>query len=232
MAIDRDRIRSLHDMLLAHFGPQHWWPGRNAFEVMTGAILVQRTRWEHAAQALSHLDRAGVLIPDRLVTCSVRRLEAMIRPAGFYRQKARRLRGASTWWIEQGGRTGLARQPTARLRQALLALEGIGPETADCILLYVFQRPVFVADAYARRLFRRLGWLDRADSGRYETVAAAVNSAVTERPGFFNELHALIVAHGKAICARTPRCPECPLRRHCPRGKAVKESSARPRSGR
>jgi len=215
VAVDRARIRDLHDTLLAHFGPQHWWPGRSAFEVLAGAILVQRTRWDNAATALDNLHRAGLLRAERLAGCPVDRLEGLIRPAGFYRQKSRRLRAASSWWARHGGRRGIGRQPTPGLRDQLLRLEGIGPETADSILLYVFERPVFIADAYARRLFRRLGWIHSQGGDDYESVASAVNAAVAESPVFFNELHALIVVHGKSVCLKSPRCADCPLRRSC-----------------
>jgi endonuclease-3 related protein len=215
IAMDPARIRDLHDDLLAHFGPQHWWPGGSPFEVMAGAILVQRTRWNNAAMTLDKLDRAGLLRPARLAACPVEELEGLVRPAGFYRQKARRLRAAGRWWMEQGGRRGSGRQPTSMLRNRLLGLDGIGPETADSILLYVFERPVFIADAYARRLFRRLGWIHPPVDDDYESVARAVNATTRESPAFFNELHALIVAHGKSVCLKSPRCAECPLRHGC-----------------
>jgi len=223
-SLDPARIRSLHDDLLAAFGPQNWWPGRSAFEVLAGAILVQRTRWDNAAAALANLRRRGLLKASSLAACDRQELEAMIRPAGFYRQKAIRLQAASNWWVEEGGRRRLSRKPTHELRARLLALHGIGPETADCILLYVFHRPVFIADAYARRLFLRLGWTGSGDDRDYEAVAQAVHAVASEGAEFFNELHALIVVHGKSVCATTPRCYVCPFRLRCEfarRGSAV-----------
>lgn len=231
VAVDPVRIRDLHDTLLAHFGPQNWWPGSSAFEVMVGAILVQRTRWDNTALALDNLHRAGLLRPARLAACPVQELETLVRPAGFYRQKARRLRVASRWWVEQGGRRRIGRQPTRALRNRLLGLEGVGPETADSILLYVFERPVFVADAYARRLFRRLGWVHPPRDDDYESVARAVNATTTESPAFFNELHALIVAHGKSVCLTWPRCTDCPLRYRCVSARQS-ETTGRRRSAR
>lgn len=214
--IDPIRVRQLHDTLLARYGPQEWWPGDSDFEVMAGTILVQRTRWDNAAVALARLAGEGLLEPESLAECPLTRLETIVEPAGFYRQKARRLRAASRWLVGQGGLEPLRRLATGALRERLLEVEGIGQETADCILLYVFQRAVFVADAYARRLFRRLGWIAADGSADYSSVAEAVTTAMGEGHHFFNELHALIVAHGKEVCGDRPRCPDCCLRDVCP----------------
>ncbi len=219
MRIDPGRIRDLHDTLLDRHGPQRWWPGHSAFEVLAGAILVQRTRWENAARALEELDREGLLLPGRLAACPPGNVESLIRPAGFYRQKAARLRAAAAWWQGEGGLGRMAQMSTGDLRERLLGLDGIGPETADCILLYAFDRPLFIADAYARRLFARLGWIEPGGRGTYERLARAVNGTVHEGARFFNELHALIVTHGKSVCSDTPRCDGCPLRPRCPAGE-------------
>ena len=208
------RIRLLQTKLLRHYGPQRWWPGRSAFEVLTGAILVQRTRWQNAETALRNLAAENLLDPQALACCSTARLERLVRSAGFYRQKAWRLRVASRWLVQQGGIESLGRHSTTELRRRLLGVQGVGPETADCILLYVFQRPVFIADAYARRLFRRLGWISMSRETDYERLASQVHP-LDEDTQFFNELHALIVVHGQSVCAASPRCRQCVLRREC-----------------
>jgi endonuclease-3 related protein len=213
--VSADRIRWLQARLLDHYGPQHWWPGESAFEVLAGTILVQRTRWRNAELALTNLRQAGLLTPDAMAAHSPGRVENLIRPAGFYRQKARRLRSISQWVTGNRGIEQLRSRRTGELRQQLLGMDGIGPETADCILLYVFHRPVFVADAYARRLFCRLGWRPGTERDNYEALASAVGDAVSEDAEFFNEFHALIVAHGKSVCGKSPRCRRCALRVMC-----------------
>lgn len=220
------RIHQLQARLLRHYGPQHWWPGRSAFEVLAGAILVQRTRWQNAEAALRNLTGEDLLDPDALAQCSTARLERLIRSAGFYRQKARRLKAASRWLAEQGGIENLRHHPTPDLRRRLLGLSGIGPETADCVLLYVFDRPVFIADAYARRLFQRLGWIDTARNIDYERLATQVHPLDGDAR-FFNELHALIVVHGQSVCAATPRCRQCVLRPECGTARLADDATAR-----
>jgi endonuclease-3 related protein len=179
---------------------------------MVGALLVQRTAWRNAAQALEQLRRAGGLDPERLSQLSAPAMEAFIRPAGFYRTKSERLRGLAQFIVSHGGPEALARLPTAMLRARFLRLPGIGPETADAILLYAFERPVFVVDAYARRLFRRLD--GRRDEIADDHLKLRVETAV-RRVAHLNELHALIVAHGKLHCSRVPRCAQCCLRTQC-----------------
>ncbi|HMP75570.1 MAG TPA: endonuclease III domain-containing protein [Kiritimatiellia bacterium] len=206
-------LRAVYRALLRHFGPQGWWPGRGRFEMMVGAILVQNTAWSNVERAIAELRRRRVLSPRALHAAPLRSLARWIRPAGTHTVKARRLRAFTDWlWRMHGGSVDrMFRTPTERLRAELLAIHGIGPETADCILLYAGGRPVFVVDAYTRRVLERHGWL--AGRPAYDAVAALFTRALPWDAALFNEYHALLVAVGKTFCRATPRCDTCPLNR-------------------
>ena len=206
-------LRTIFDRLAAAYGPQGWWPARDPFEMMAGALLTQRTAWRNAEQAIASLRRAGALSPEALATLPTPALEAFVRPAGTFRAKAARLRALARWYLDVGGRATLMQRPTTELRAELLGLPGIGPETADDILVYVFARPVFVVDAYARRILSRYGWA-RGDEP-YEQLSAAVADALGRDATVLGELHALLVEHGKRHCRAAPRCPGCPLAAQC-----------------
>ncbi len=205
-------LRRYFEVLLAHFGPQGWWPGRTRLEVILGAILTQNTAWRNAALALKRLRRAGLLNFKGLRGASLRELRSRIRPAGFYRQKARAI-GSVLDWLEQtygGSVARMFRAPAPRLREELLALKGIGPETADSILLYAGQQPFFVADAYTRRILSRHA-LVSARAG-YAHVQKYLHERLPPDQRLFNEFHALLVETGKRYCWRqAPRCDACPL---------------------
>lgn len=181
---------------------------------MVGAVLTQNTAWINVERAIANLLEADALDPARILSVEEARLAEWLRPSGYFNIKARRLRNFCGWYVEAGGYPLLARWKTERLRPALLAVNGIGPETADDMLLYAFHRPVFVIDAYTRRLFARLG-LIAGDEG-YETLRHACETALGADVALFNEFHALIVAHAKDICRVRPRCGECVLRKRCP----------------
>ena len=202
--------RRLHT---AH-GPQHWWPGDSPFEIMVGAILTQNTAWTNVEKAIANLKAAKALSPKAIVAAPHRRLAAWLKPSGYFNIKARRLRAFCEWLLHQGGAKRIARLPTEVLREELLQVYGIGPETADDILLYAFNRPVFVIDAYTRRLFQRLG-LIQGDEG-YETLRKLFETSLTTDALLFNEYHALIVAHAKNVCRPRPRCAACKLGSLCP----------------
>ncbi len=210
----RKSLRTVYERLLAAYGPQHWWPGETPFEVMVGAVLTQNTAWRNVERAIANLVGADVLEPARIAGLPAAELAALIRPAGYFNVKARRLQAFCRFVVDAGGVEALARLPTPVLRHRLLAVHGVGPETADDILLYAFGRPVFVVDAYTRRLFARLG-LARGDED-YEALRAGVERAFGADAALFNELHGLIVQHAKAACAKVPRCAGCCLRRRCP----------------
>ena len=211
--IDAPAPRTIFDTLLAAYGAQAWWPARDPFEMMAGALLTQRTTWRNAERALASLRRSGALSPRALTRLPVPEIEALIRPAGTFRVKAPRLRALAQWYIDAGGHGSLAMRSTPALRAELLGLAGIGPETADDILVYAFGRPVFVVDAYARRILSRYGWTSADEP--YERLAAAVAGALGRDAGTLGELHALLVEHGKRHCRATPRCAECPLASGC-----------------
>lgn len=208
------RLRSIFQQLLDAHGPQHWWPGDTPFEIMVGAVLTQNTAWINVERAIANLINADALDPARILAVEEAQLAEWLRPSGYFNIKARRLRNFCRWYVEAGEYPDLSHWATEPLRHALLAVNGIGPETADDMLLYAFERPVFVIDAYTRRLFARLG-LITGDEG-YETLRHACEAALGPDVALFNEYHALIVAHAKDTCRARPRCGECIFRRRCP----------------
>ena len=198
--------------VLESFGPQKWWPARTRWEVIWGAILTQNTTWRNAALALKNLRKAGLLAWRPLRQVSLRELEERIRPAGFYRQKARTLRNFADW-IEQahgGSLDSLFSLGVARARAQLLALKGIGVETADVILLYSGRQPVFVADAYTRRVLSRHQLF--SPTADYHSAQRFLHQHLPPDEALFNELHALLVEAAKRFCHRSvAHCEECPL---------------------
>ncbi|HEY5720277.1 MAG TPA: endonuclease, partial [Gammaproteobacteria bacterium] len=179
------RLRAVYRRLLERYGPQHWWPAESPFEVMVGAVLTQNTAWSNVERAIANLRAADALSAERILALGPAELAARLRPSGYFNVKAARLRHFCSWYLEQGGRARLARWGTGRLRDALLGVHGIGAETADDILLYAFARPVFVIDAYTRRLCARLG-LARGDEP-YEVLRAAFEQALGPDVPLFNE---------------------------------------------
>jgi endonuclease-3 related protein len=210
-------LRRYYRALCVALGPQHWWPARTPFEVIVGAILTQSTAWVNVERAIANLRRARLLTPRALLRVRRARLARLIRPTGYFRQKARKLKAFVRFLeAEYGG--SLQRMwatPTAELRARLLRVHGIGPETADSILLYAGGHPVFVVDAYTKRILKRHGLLDeRAD---YEQTRSLFEAALPRDPQLFNEYHALLVAVGKRWCRpQQPRCETCPLGRFLP----------------
>jgi endonuclease III related protein len=209
---------AVYRALLAKWGPQHWWPGRTRLEIAVGAILTQNTAWTNVEKAIRRLRRARALNLRALHGASLEQLADWIRPAGYFRVKARRLRAFTTLVVNEfgGDLRRLFALDTATLRRKLLSVNGIGPETADSILLYAAGRPVFVVDAYTRRFMSRHGWLPAKIE--YDEVARIMAGGVPRSVRLYNEFHALIVALGKDLCRPRPRCEECPLRRWLPGG--------------
>jgi endonuclease-3 related protein len=206
------RLLRLHVALLRRYGPQKWWPGRTAFEITVGAVLTQNTAWSNAARAVAALRAAGALDPRRLAALTESQLAALIRSAGTYRLKARRLRDVTAWLLTRfnGRFHGLRRLPLAPLRTELLSVPGLGPETADAILLYAAARPVVVADAYTRRVLARHRLIP--PKAGYEPTRHFLEAHLPSDPALLNELHALIVAVAKQHCRTVPICEGCPLR--------------------
>ncbi len=215
-------LRRFYSTLLESFGPQGWWPARTRWEVIWGAILTQNTTWRNASLALKNLRKAGLLAWRRLRQVPLGELEQMVRPAGFYRQKAKALHVFANW-IEQahgGSLDSLFSAGAARARAQLLALHGIGPETADAILLYSGRQPVFVADAYTRRVLARHQLLP--PTADYDGAQQFLHQHLPPDEALFNEFHALLVEVAKRFCHRhVAHCQECPL------GKFLEESTAR-----
>ncbi|OQW97807.1 MAG: hypothetical protein BWK77_00835 [Verrucomicrobia bacterium A1] len=206
----------IYRALFSRFGPQHWWPGRTRLEIVVGAILTQNTAWSNVEKAVHRLRGARALNLRTLHDAPLDRLADWIRPAGYFRVKARRLRAFTTFVEERfgGDLRRLFALDTDTLRRTLLSVNGIGPETADSILLYAAARPVFVVDAYTRRFMLRHGWL--GSKATYDEVARVMTRSFPQDVRRYNEFHALIVALGKNLCRTVPRCAECPLRRWLP----------------
>lgn len=218
-ALTHAALIAFHNTLREAYGPQHWWPVQDdanpRFEIFVGAVLTQHTAWLQVEHAIAALREAGPLTPDTLLAHGDA-LPALIRRAGPHRVKAERLRALCHWFVAAGGFAALDRMDTAALCGALRTVHGIGPETADVIALYAFGRPRFVADAYAFRIAERYGWWH--GSRRYERLRRFVERIMGEdgTSRFYDELHALIVAHAKRYChKRTPDCPNCPLASRC-----------------
>lgn len=213
--IDPARLRAVYDGLYAMHGPADWWPAETRFEILIGAVLTQNTAWINVEKALDGLRARGWLAPEAILAAGENELAAAIRSSGYFNVKARRLRGLCRRFLEEGGFPALERLDTPALRELLLSVKGVGPETADDILVYAFERPVFVVDAYTRRIFERLG-LVSGDPG-YETLRRGAEAAAAgEDAAFFNELHALLVIHGNRLCRPRPLCEDCGLRDVCP----------------
>jgi endonuclease III related protein len=213
------RLRHMHDLLAKAYGPQQWWPAETPFEVVLGAYLTQNTAWKSVERSLANLRAVGALSLDGIRTISLEQLQVLIRPSGFHSRKAPALKAFLVMLDNEfgGSLELLAAGPTAALRHRLLALPGVGPETADAILLYALNHPVPVADEYLRRIALR-HQLQTAPAGRkgYESLVELTREAFASDPApnraqLFNEMHALVVAVGKAHCGRTPDCAECPL---------------------
>jgi endonuclease III related protein len=205
-------LRKYYDALFAAYGPQRWWPGRTAFEIIVGAILTQNTSWSNVEIAIRNLRREKLLTPRAIEQVPVVRLGQLIRSSGYFRQKTKKLKCFVRFLrSEYGGSLNrMFRAPTAALREKLLDVHGIGPETADAILLYAGEHPVFVVDAYARRVLERHGLAARTQS--YEEIRHLFERSLAGDAPLYNEFHALIVRTGKEYCQkRNPRCSECPL---------------------
>jgi len=203
----------IYRQLLAAYGQRHWWPADSSFEVMVGAILTQNTRWENVEMAIANLKQADMLDAERICSSNREQLAEHIRPSGFFRQKSRYLQAMSLFYFRQGTESGLKKWPMSSLRKKLLTVRGIGPETADSILLYALDKPVFVVDAYTRRIFHRLGNLPQDVD--YKSTQHYFHARLPRSLPLFKELHALIVEHAKRHCRVTPQCEDCPLQSHC-----------------
>ncbi len=204
----KKKLLTLYNQLLKHFGYQKWWPTKTKknkrFEIIVGAILTQNTAWRNVEKAIDNLLAENLLDPKKLTKTKKEKLATLIRPAGYYNQKAERLILAAKFFIKNKS------PPT---REQLLAMKGIGPETADSILLYAFNKPYFVIDAYTRRILSRLG-LIKGDEN-YTELQTLFHKSLSADQELFKEYHALLVELAKRFCRKKPICASCPIRRLC-----------------
>jgi len=212
--------RQLFKLLFRHYGPRRWWPAKTRFEVVVGAVLTQQTSWTSVEKAIKQLKKRKLLSPKKLASVRLPSLKPLIRCTGYYNQKAERLREVVRELEKRGGLEKFFNQPLEEARKELLSIRGIGPETADSILLYAGNNPVFVVDAYTFRLAERLPLENAPKKTKYEEMRAYFEQTFEKLPPkrrtkMFNELHALIVEHCKQVCRKKPLCRECFLKRKC-----------------
>lgn len=208
----KDILLKVYEKLYQTFGPQHWWPGDTAFEVIVGAILTQNTNWGNVEKAIANLKAEGILSPVGLRDVNHNRLAFLIKPSGYFNIKARRLKQFIDYLFKHHGGSlkEMFSLKLKELRHELLQVKGIGPETADSILLYAGGYPTFVVDAYTVRIFQRLGLLP--EDVTYHETQEIFTDNLSNDVKLFNEYHALIVRLGKELCKPRPRCERCPLR--------------------
>lgn len=206
------KLMDMFDRMLDRFGPQCWWPGETALEMMVGAILTQNTSWKNVEKTIDRLKDKGLLSVEGLHGISLPMLAEEIRPAGYFNIKAGRLKNLIGFIAENysGDLTLFLTEKTDRLREGLLSVKGVGPETADSIILYAAGRPVFVIDAYTYRILHRHGMVE--DQATYDELQSLFQDNLPEDAGLFNEFHALIVRTGKDFCRGKPLCETCPLK--------------------
>lgn len=213
MDVAAEAFKRVYRRLHQHYGAQAWWPADDAFEVMVGAILTQNTSWTNVEKAIANLKHHALCDAEALAQSGQVQIAQIIRSSGYYNQKSTRLIALAEWYLAQGGVDKLRQQALTALRQNLLSINGVGDETADDILLYALQKPVFVIDAYTRRIFSRLGLVDA--SVRYGDLQRIFHDALETDLELFQQYHALIVMHAKQHCLKKPRCETCPLVSHC-----------------
>jgi len=209
----KNRLLEMYHTLYREFGPQHWWPGETPFEVAVGAILTQNTNWGNVEKAINNLKKQDALSVIALHKMSVKKLPDLIRPAGYFNIKAKRLKSFISFLMNDyhGSMKKMRDEEVKTLRVKLLRVNGIGPETADSILLYALEKPVFVIDAYTKRVLSRHGIIEHERP--YEKYQELFHSSLKEDVKLFNEYHALFVRVGKTFCKRKiPLCEKCPLR--------------------
>jgi len=209
------QLTEIYRILFVRYGPQHWWPGDTTFEVIVGAILTQSAAWGNVEKAISNLKQAGALNPASLRQLPLDRLAQLIYPSGYYNAKSLKLK-AFVEYLGEAHHDSLGKLFSLdihRLRSELLDIHGIGPETADSIILYAAHKPIFVIDAYTRRILHRLGLGPPRDD--YATFQALFMENLPEDEKLFNEYHALLVRNGKEVCKKVPLCDRCCLKEMC-----------------
>ena len=210
--MDPGKLLPVYETLFRAIGPLHWWPGETPLEIIIGAILTQNTNWENVDKAITNLKQKNWLSLKKLLEIPETELAEAIRPSGYYNQKAKKIKIFVRYIYKSysGSLKKMAGQPLEKLREELLDIYGIGPETADSILLYAFEKETFVVDAYTRRILIRHGWMTK--EATYEDIRQFFLTHLPRDVQLYNEFHAQIVFVGKHYCKRNPECEGCPLK--------------------
>ncbi len=206
-------LRSIYTMLRNEFGFLDWWPGDTKLEVVVGAVLTQQTSWKNVEKAIGSIKAANAMNLEKLAGMRLPKLESLIRSSGFYRQKARRLKGLLASILEYGGIENFFSADAEELRKRLLEMNGIGKETADSIILYAAEKPVFVVDAYTKRILSRVYGIDENIS--YDELKGTIEHSIGRNLELYKDFHAQFVELGKRYCKTKPLCPDCPLAKSC-----------------
>jgi len=210
-------IWEVYQKLLTTYGKQYWWPAETPFEVCIGAILTQNTNWQNVEKAIQNLKKHGITTPEKILTTPTHKLQLLIKPAGFYKQKSQYLKNLSAFLLQNKNIENLKKENTETLRKKLLKVKGIGKETADSILLYALDKEIFVIDAYTKRLFHRLK-ITKKENENYDKLRQLVEKSFKEHNATledYKEFHALIVKHCKEKCRKKPTCENCSLENLC-----------------
>lgn len=207
----KNDIKELYEKLFELFGPQDWWPADTPWEVAVGAILTQNTNWSNVEKAISNLKKQKILSPQKILNCEIRTLEEALKPSGYFRMKSIRLQNLAKWWIEnvKNNKPTALKKGIKFLRNSLLSVNGVGRETADSILLYSFDIPIFVVDAYTRRIASRHFQINYNID--YDELQKIFTENLPKEAKLFNEYHALIVRVGKEFCKKHKCSESCPL---------------------
>ena len=211
MSYSRELIE-IYDLSYDRYGPQYWWPGETRDEIIIGAILTQNTNWKNVEKAIENLKHKNLLTLTALRNAEIKEIAQCIRPSGYYNQKATRLQEIAKFFHKNGVQS-FGALSIANMRKELIRLKGVGPETADSILLYAFEKPVFVIDAYTTRIFQRLGFFTESIS--YDEAQKFFMQNLENDTKLFNEFHALLVRHAKEYCQKNPHCAKCVLLKKC-----------------
>ncbi|MBU6392505.1 MAG: endonuclease III domain-containing protein [Planctomycetota bacterium] len=205
-------LLEIYQKMFDALGPQQWWPGETPFEIIIGAILTQNTNWSNVEKAIKNLKMARRLSPKRIYELALPELAQLIRPSGFFNVKSKRVKTFIHWLFSkhEGKLSGMFSQDFQMLRSELLAVKGIGPETADSILLYAGNIPTFVVDAYTHRIFSRHGLIP--EESTYDEIKSFFEENLPKDVKLFNEYHALLVTIGKTFCKPKKLCEQCPLK--------------------
>ncbi|HOK03990.1 MAG TPA: hypothetical protein P5105_00680 [Victivallales bacterium] len=202
----KKKLLILYQKFFNFFGPQHWWPGDSPWEIAVGAILTQNTNWTNVEKAINNLKKEKILSPEKILNCEIRKLETILKPSGYFRVKAKRLKNLCKWWLEEKNKQKFE---ILSMRKSLLSVNGIGRETADSILLYAFNLPIFVIDAYTRRIMARHFNIDYRTE--YDDLQRLFMENLPSDHLLFNEYHALIVCAGKTFCKKNFCSKQCPF---------------------